>query len=235
MKTYSFLLACMFLVLVLNAQETSFETWGKGLLLDPQQDEEGAYGRLPETLAGIILFDEAGGMPIGKIMGETGLQLSCEQQSIQIQPSDLKEYGYEISGLLYWEEENGYIQIFRNSIPGGVWIRQVELAQHQWTAESWMEFITAGKVILYPERLGIKMNLRETPKASGKLLVTMTDDHFQITPTGRTQGLWAEVEVVKYTGAYCSGESGVSDSWTGWVKLLDDQGHPNLWTYTRGC
>ncbi|MEM7368626.1 MAG: hypothetical protein AAF587_08470 [Bacteroidota bacterium] len=242
MNTFLSCRFCLFLLCFLiciphiaHSQETHFENWGIGLIFDPNQDVEGHVGAIAETLSGLVLFDDVDGAPIGKILGTEGIQLSCEKQVIQTDPKDLREYGYEINGLMYWEERSGYFRILNHTFPEGIWIRKSELIHYQWKTQSWMDFICQNSLYLYPERLGISMNLRAGPRASAALLVTMHDDHFQIHPTGKTNGLWAEVKVDKYSGAYCSGETDLEKSWTGWVKLLDDKGHPNLWTYTRGC
>lgn len=98
-----------------------------------------------------------------------------------------------------------------------------------------MKFLLTGGHTLFPESLNIKMNLRAKPEASSELLAQLSDDRFFITPSGKSHGLWVEVKVVQYEDAYCSGNDTIVGNWTGWVKLLDDKGHPNLWYYTRGC
>lgn len=230
-------LLCFFLLhinQVLIAQESSFEAWGIGIVTGPFVQENLPINTVLEALSGLIIFDAPDGIPIGKLTGADGLQMSCNAQVIEVDSKDLREYTYGLSGLIYFEEKQGYLRMFNHSYSGGVWVRRSELTQHDWKSLTWMDFLMAGNT-LFPESLNINMNLRAKPEAASQLLVKLSDDRFFITPTGKSQGLWAEVKVVQYEEPYCSGNDKVIGNWTGWVKLLDDKGHPNLWYYTRGC
>lgn len=218
----------------LIAQETSFSAWGIGVVMGSFDQENIPTDSLLEDLAGLIVFDAPDGIPIGKLMGMEGLHMSCNGKVMEVDPRDFREYTYGVSGLTFFEEKQGYLRMFNHSYLGGIWVRQSELAYQEWAWETWMDFLLTGHT-LFPESLNIKMNLRVKPEAGAQLLANLSDDRFCITPTGKSQGLWAEVKVAQYEEAYCSGNDKVIGNWTGWVKLLDDKGHPNLWFYTRGC
>lgn len=233
-QIHTLYLLWLFCIQGILAQETSFEAWGIGITMGSFDQENIPTDSLLEDLTGLIVFDTPNGIPIGKLVGVEGLQMSCNAQMIQIDQRDFREYTYGVSGLTYFEEKEGYLRMFTHSYAGGVWVRQSELAYQEWNKQTWMEFLLTGHT-LFPESLKVKMNLRAKPEAGATLLTTLSDDRFFITATGKSQGLWAEVKVVQYEEAYCSGNDTILNTWTGWVKLLDDKGHPNLWYYTRGC
>ena len=233
-KIHLFPLFCFGLLIIhpVYPQGVSFEDWGIGIMIGP--DQNGDWEANNSSISGLVLFDNPNGMPVGKFVGLGGAILSCEERKVEVDRKDYREYGYETVGLTYWEEREGYLKLLIHSEEEGFWIKKSDALAHGWKAHSWMSFF--GKdITLFPECLGIRMNLRSEPRPHAQLLVNLSDDRFFINPTGNTKGLWAEVEVTQYNGPYCSGDDKILNSWKGWIKLLDDKGHPNLWFYTRGC
>ena len=214
-------------ILFLSAQENE---WGIGLIMpagnqvfslriydSPDHDE----------IDGLVLREE----PYQALMWKNAETDVREQLS----HAGTIEFDYEISGLTVYAEQINYYQVFSPDPSQARWVRKRDLLMEGVVYADWMEFMIHYPETLFPGALGINMNVRDKPSVEGKKLLTANSDRFFIEPTGRSQGLWAEVVVSEYSGEYCSGDEILIRQVTGWVKMLDDAGYPNLWYYTRGC
>ncbi|MEM7655284.1 MAG: hypothetical protein AAF399_04080 [Bacteroidota bacterium] len=226
MKPFSFLLflagimpSCLFA----QVAAPEFHLWGIGLLHHTSATEHFSRDSLLPHLIGMPTYANAQGESTGVF------------EELDILEADLREYAYGTEGLIFLEEKNGYLRVLYRTTKGGLWLSREDLQQRGWEMEKWMDFFLHFSPTLFPRALGVNMNLRTMPFAHSKRLTTMTDDAFFIRLTGKTNGLWAEVEVQEWEGTYCEDQGKLQNEWTGWVKLLDDRGYPNLWFYTRGC
>lgn len=151
-------------------------------------------------------------------------------------PTDKRRISYENEFLLYTEIQNGFVKILPTSLNGGVWIAIKDLRAFGFQAESWQQYLHrtyASLNLLPPDRFA--MNLREKPGIEAQKLVSLKGDAFIITLTGTFEGLWAEVNVTEYTEHPCLEGRLTGRKWTGWLKLLDNQGFPNIWYHPSGC
>ncbi len=91
----------------------------------------------------------------------------------------------------------------------------------------------SGKVLgFYPEET---LNLRKAPSSSAEKIETMSHLH-EISLTGKHQGQWSEVKVIKLKTDRCEGVENIEEyEIQGWIKVLDIDGNLNIWYYTRGC
>ncbi len=90
---------------------------------------------------------------------------------------------------------------------------------------------------------GLNLNLRDAPQATATKVHRITshpaydDPYFTIQLTGDTQGNWAQVKVIRYPTKedYCRGRKGEAQILKGWIKVLNNEGFPNIWSYSDPC
>lgn len=223
-KKYSFLFLLAFPLLI-SAQGND---WGIGIL---------SFANIQD--AGMSIYNG----PHGEVIGNLAMQKSSnnsdaveinwrnEQGISMIIPKDaLMEIGYEVNGMIVFEEVDGYICILNK---GEHWVSIEELKAEGYMYTSWIDFMSAAGRWFMP--IFYSMNVRTDPSASASLVVTVTGENFEIEPTGKSEGLWAEVIIKKYDSDYCEEPHNLIDTYKGWMKMVDDSGYPNVWFYTRGC
>ena len=66
-------------------------------------------------------------------------------------------------------------------------------------------------------------------------IVTMKGETFLIKLTGKTNGNWAEVKVSEMDIPPCDGDAHEVNTYSGWIKAIDDKGFPNIWYNVVGC
>ncbi len=144
--------------------------------------------------------------------------------------------GYEILALIWFEEKDGFVRIARNTQSGSqqFWLKKSEVMGKGCRVHDYVKFATTHKPTFFPDRLGINLNFRTDHTTKSRVIATLRSDHFFVTPIGESSGMWIKVKVEKRSKRYCDGGTLV-DSWTGWIKFVDDQGYPNIWYYPKGC
>ncbi|MFK7926209.1 MAG: hypothetical protein AB8H47_29945 [Bacteroidia bacterium] len=158
--------------------------------------------------------------------------LSEERQIVS--QNDFQETGYEVSSLLVFERRNNWIKVLHHTLKGGKWVNLEGLKAHDLQFVDWLQFLVDNHHAYYPSEYGL--NLRKGPGVSHERLFTVKGDLYRIQLTGKTAlGLWAEVNVEEYNKHPCDDGELTGKKWTGWIKVLDDTGYPNIWFDTRGC
>ncbi|RNI23717.1 hypothetical protein [Rufibacter latericius] len=144
----------------------------------------------------------------------------------------------EVWAIKYFERKDGFVRVLDKS--DNYWISEKEIAANKFRVTEWQKFISAnaGKVLgFYANDPGL--NLRDAPSVNGKVLKKLKGDLFEITPTTQSKGLWVKVKVKKYKEHPCTSDLGkkeiVDYELEGWVKIVNDNGEPNVWYYARGC
>lgn len=142
---------------------------------------------------------------------------------------------YEMRSLEYWEEKNGFYRVF-----DGYWIAKEELDKKKYTALNWKDFLekyNRNTLGYYANDPGL--NIRKGPGIENDKIMTLRGDEMEISLTQEYQGLWAKVEVTHYKVHPCSqsepGDDEILKKFKGWIKLLDDDGTPNVHYYPSGC
>ena len=83
------------------------------------------------------------------------------------------------------------------------------------------------------------MRLRKEPNSNTEIIGSVRGDLFEIKLTNQTAGQWCKVKITKYREHPCwtdlSEKENIEYKTEGWLKIIDDNGEPNLWNYTRGC
>ena len=239
MKRLILLLTTCFLTFYsLDAQtrEAKFSEWGKGLIYNLG---ENGPGLLKAVIDKVPVYHKPNGYTIGEVKGgEDGIHsLVIEAMDpVELQYQDFKMISYEMFGLCWFEEKDGFVRIGLSSYSGKqqFWLKRSDLEKNGAVVHDYVSFATTRQNTLFPERLGINLNFRTSPTTQSKVITTLNSNHYAVTPTGKSKGMWIEVKVTKYSEKYCEGGE-LENEWTGWIKFIDDQGYPNIWFYAKGC
>jgi hypothetical protein len=154
----------------------------------------------------------------------------------KVELENFQEIGYEQWTLKYFERKNGFVRINQKS---DYWLSENEIQKLGFEIVEWQTFLSSRSDVggFYANDPGL--NLREGPTTQSKILKTLRGDLFEISPTHEHNGLWTKVKVIKRKEHPC--ESTLSDKdnieyeLSGWVKIVDDSGTPNVWYNARGC
>ena len=148
---------------------------------------------------------------------------------------DLKMVGYETFALPFSDKKDGFVKVLDR-----YWIDEQEIRSSSLEAINYREFLirqTDLGLSYYANPPGL--NLRKGPSTKYEIIKTLKGDIFQISPTKACEGLWCEVKVIEYKAHPCVTAQGedenIMNRYEGWVKLLDDDGTPNVWYYAKGC
>jgi hypothetical protein len=225
--------------------DTNPDHWGIGVLVpgvDAPPQEDFATIFLPQGV-GLPYYDDAAGDLAGFLFqrapdfeGMPGPILLCPigEKPRPIEGYDFRETSYEMSNLIVFDRIDNWVRVLQNNLGLQAWMNLEDLWKVGFVFQPWMDFILDQDEIYHPhEEYG--MNLRAGPGTQYDRLVTLKGDRYSIELTGQTDERWAEVEVIENTAHPCEGGSPTGRKWTGWLKLIDDKGFPNIWYYTRGC
>lgn len=209
--------------------------------LAPVYDSTGRVDR------GIPLFDR----PHGVVVGQARLWMKSENdstyelepetvQGVPVNVTDIDRYdaGYHNDAAfpMYYAQREGFVRILVNSVPGGVWVRQSDIAS-SFKSTTWMEDLTENVAMLsgYDGLL-----MREEASVAAEVILRLKMDKHLINEIREVKGQWARVEVLETRVPFepCEGssleESLTGRSWIGWVKLLNEYGQPDV-LYSEGC
>ena len=115
-----------------------------------------------------------------------------------------------------------------------------EIEKNGFRAINWRDqMITEGENTLgyFANEPGLR--LRKEPNSESEIIGSVRGDLFEIKLTKTISGQWCKVKVKKYKEHPCNTDleeaENIESKTEGWLKIIDDNGEPNLWSYTRGC
>lgn len=216
---------------------SQFDLWGIGLISNKSSWPPGAV-IFPHQK--INVYDKPrNGQIVGAVsIGDRPWQLVIQagSEKTPVSSKDMKEVEYETSAPIVFDYDSGYVNVFRQFKPNGVWINTKELSGVGFQYVSWADFLSEKKSVPLFPRNSIAVSLRKAPTASSERITVLKGENFHVTPLGGKKGNWIKVKVTQYSVHPCTDGKGViANEWQGWVKSVDDSGYPNLWYYTRGC
>ena len=194
----------------------------------------------------IPLRESPGGPIAGELEQRRGQYGSCEIYLLRDNESsrlwrgwDFPEISYESAALAYFEEEDGFAQVLKHTVPPGLWVRVADVPGQR--LRPWPELFVERERLY----LGYDGNqLRYEPSESSAVIISLRDRQLretevhQLVPTGQLSGVWGEFEVIEYTGefyalaqtreAFATGNRG-----NGWLRLVNGDGLPEFWSFTR--
>ena len=143
----------------------------------------------------------------------------------------------------FYNNVSGYVKLFDDPMLGPTWAKIDEFESQDYRLVGWKEY--------YIERRGSPafandpgLNLRESPYVDAKKIITINGDNMEITLIGFDgnefcEGSWCKVKVKVYKQSQCTTSIPESENlvgtYEGWIKIVDDNGIPNVYINTKGC
>ena len=199
---------------------------------------------------GFNVYEEPNGKIIGKLQrnvhsknfteSENSLYLFDNEgkSKTEIDLNKLPEIGYEIWSINYVERNEGFVRIIDSTL--NLWISEKEIQLAGFALTNWQTFILDNTDILlgfYANEPGINLMTEATRKS--EKLKTLKGDNFDIRPTGEEKGNWNKVRVIKTKEHPCGSDLTEEENYEyrieGWIEMVDKDGNPNVWYYSRGC
>jgi len=236
------------LIFILITNLTFCQVFKNGLILpDKNKDEKNCCIYVPKN--GFKIYDDKGkliGTLTRNVKQNKGDQSayriyfvstsSKKEELIEI--DNFKEIGYEVWALTYNQINGDFVKL--DILEKNYWINISETQNAGFKLTNWQKFFSDMTGILlgfYPNEPGL--NLRNEPDANSKLIRTLKGDVCQISLTKENKGLWSKVKVIvtkeNPCGTDLTEEENIIEEIEGWIKIVDDEGKPNLWYYSRGC
>ncbi|WP_196888740.1 hypothetical protein [Aureivirga sp. CE67] len=156
-------------------------------------------------------------------------------ERIDLSNEYFEEIGNEELVLKYWKRKNGFLRILdsRNEY----WIKESEVKNKNFKASHWDIFLKYLNYPFYAKEPGL--NVRQDSNINAEKFFTLKSDLHEITEIIELDKLWAKVKIKIYKIHPCesdlSEEENIIGEFSGWIKLLDDSGKPNVYFYSRGC
>ena len=149
---------------------------------------------------------------------------------------DHPEVTYESLGLTYYEARDGFARVFARTAPPGLWVRIADMPGQ--SLHPWSEVLT-DTPRTYRGYDGLV--LHEQPGEDSPALVTLRAGRVkgsrvhQLIPTGELSGEWGQFEVVEFDGDLpeLGPASPTGNQWTGWLRVVNAEGAPEFWFFTR--
>ena len=155
--------------------------------------------------------------------------------------------------LPYYDEKEDFIQIGINSGKPAAWIKVADLNRQNSKAIKWIDcFKNVLTGIGLVPNLNWNdytcLNLRTGASTSDEVLTCVKghsgDGYWELTPTGKSSGLWLEVTAKRKKYELCTEiwqtygmderepvEQQVLETKKGWIKAIDDRGTFNVWFF----
>jgi hypothetical protein len=146
----------------------------------------------------------------------------------------------DIYYLKYYGEQDGYVRILASTLNQPVFIKLKN--DNTIKTITWIEDLVERGGGSYIHGYG-GHDLKIGPSNLSSTLVKLSEQRHKITKfTGKINGAWAEANVVEVRDGLdaCYSEEDLKafqtgKTWTGWIKLVDDNGQPNNIQHAGGC
>ena len=156
----------------------------------------------------------------------------------QLEIDPFREIGNKIWALTYFERRNGFVRIYTTE--RNFWLSEQEITRKDFKLTGWQEFLVDNSGYLtgfFAESPGL--NLRISPDTDSEVIMPLRGVTNQILPTREHSGPWTKVKVIIHKENPCktqlSKENNIQEELEGWIKIVGDDGSPNVWYYPRGC
>lgn len=217
--------------LVSNFGKDSIDNWGQGIISDMDYNS-GEMLNFIDTA--IEVYDKPEGNIIGKIYRvpnwRYGLLFEDYNNSTvkKINRKDYKEVTYEGNNLKYFQEDKEFINCFIHSTNNGVWIKKEELEKHNFTSMNWKDFLIESQRMMHPPyKTAIPLF-----DSTGQFKDSLNYGEFELLLIDKEINDLIKVEI--YNPDDCAGGDGKKVG-NAWIELIDKNGHPTVFYYSRGC
>lgn len=244
MINYRFLIISI--LLLLNVQILFSQEFKSGLIL-PKSTEDWyseKYCCIISPDRGFSIFNKPKGKKIGNLKRKNS---SNEQSKYQIfislntsadQPfENYREIGYEIFAINFIASKDGFLKLNDKT---DLWLSQSEIEKQNFKPISWKDFLLKqNEKVLGFNANEPGLNVRKGPNSDSEVIGSCRGDLFEIKLTKEFSGNWGKVKITKYKEHPCQTDleekENIELKYEGWVKIIDDNGEPNIWSYNKGC
>ncbi|HEY1405473.1 MAG TPA: SH3 domain-containing protein [Spirochaetota bacterium] len=209
--------------------------WGIGILMP---SKVGVYDLAPGMILpenGFRIYELPSGRKYAELLiSDNTAIIDDEATRREIADADKIMIGPETFCLKIYETTANYVKVLVSTRKGGYWIANKDITATNFKNAPWITVLLMIKQGLYVT-VDEGLNLRNAPSATATKIVTMKTETFILKLTGKTKENWAEAEVVEMDKNPCDGDAKEVNHYTGWVKIIDDKGFPNVWYPVVGC
>ncbi|HET8859449.1 SH3 domain-containing protein [Marivirga sp.] len=239
----------LIIFILLSVNMTFGQAIQNGLILPEERDNQ-EICCIYAPKEGFTIYNQPDGEIIGKLTRDvkqnTGDQSNYRiyyvdfktKTDTQIDLQHFEQIGYEIWALKYAEKSNGFVKLRYDE--RNLWLKENDIITAGFELVDWQTFLSDNVENLlgfYANDPGL--NLREQPSTDSKIIKTLKGETHQISPTKEHEGLWTKVKVIINKEHPCrtdfKEEENIIQELEGWIKIIDDNGQPNVWYYSRGC
>jgi hypothetical protein len=204
------------------------DIWGIGIISNSIRNKSESIN-FPDTV--INVYDIPNGLIIGKIIKQKNggyyniqLELKDSNEKFQITIQDLIEIYYEGTCLKYYEKKNNFIQCLLNLRNGGVWISIDDLTKNGFSPIDWTTFLLATKTTYFSILSKGDLVFDEM----GNVIDTLKIVKNYVRLINKADNGYVKVKI------FSSEKTDDNISKTGWIKIIDEKGHPTIFFGTRG-
>lgn len=195
---------------------------------------------------GFSVYDSPNGKFIGKLKrigdikkdDQVPYNIYLQTGNKKIKVDNYRQISYEIYAINYTDSIQGFVKVldpFKS-----YWLNVSEIKNQGFKTVSWLEHLikqSENELGYYANEPGLR--LRKEPNSNSEIIGSVRGELFEIKLTNTTVGQWCKVKITKYKEHPCNTELSEDQNMEynseGWLKVIDDNGEPNLWSYTRGC
>lgn len=195
---------------------------------------------------GFSVYDSPNGKFIGKLKrigdikkdDQVPYNIYLQTGNKKIKVDNYRQISYEIYAINYTDSIQGFVKVLDSS--KSYWLNVSEIKNQGFKTVSWLEHLikqSENELGYYANEPGLR--LRKEPNSNSEIIGSVRGELFEIKLTNTNVGQWCKVKITKYKEHPCNTELSEDQNMEynseGWLKVIDDNGEPNLWSYTRGC
>lgn len=157
------------------------------------------------------------------------IYLNGETETFEI--DNFEMVGYEIFALKFISFNDSFLQLENN-----LWIKISEVKKKGLMQKSWMRYAIEEQDVLgwYGNKPGIE--LKQNPHEDSEILKILEGDLLEINLTDELKGEWVKVNINEYKIHPCNEpKARPIKNYSGWIKLISENGILNVWSYKKGC
>lgn len=155
------------------------------------------------------------------------------QEQFHINGYDYRTISYDGSRVIYSQIDDEFVKILDNTCQSNVWVKVSDLRAAGFYPQSWQDHLTTYKTEYFAIENN-KLMLWGSHKKERSLLTKIEDRTFAIRLTGEIEDGYCKAIVIKYDSELKHERKEIK-RWMGWLKVINDKGHPLIWYYPMGC
>lgn len=196
---------------------------------------------------GFTVYDSPNGKSIGTLKREINtyddqspykIYIFSDTTKHLVDAASYREIGYDLFAINYTAMVDGYVHILESN--KHIWLKIDELEKKGFMPIDWMTYLLQERNVVmgyYANKPGLQ--LRKEPKSTSELIRTISGDLFEIKLTKHVSGPWHKVLITKHKEHPCQTDLNERENTMykteGWIKIVDDDGEPTIWSYLKGC